>query len=393
SLGDVRKLGRLGGKTIGVYLGTTAIAVSIGLVLANLIKPGEFVGAAARAQLQSQFAGAADSSAANAAEAPSTVDNILSIIPDNPIGSLASGDMLQVIFFAMIFGVAITLLGNKERGQPIVTFFDRVQEAMVMIIHLVMMIAPFGVAALVADVVGQSGISVLGALLVYSLTVLLGLALHTAIVYGGLVKAFSGLRIPDFLRAIRPAQLLAFSTSSSSATLPVSMECAEESLGISNPVASFVLPLGSTVNMDGTALYQGVAAVFIAQVFDVDLSFTDQLAIVATATMASVGAAGVPGAGIVTLAMVLTTVGIPPVGVALILGMDRLLDMFRTTVNVTGDLTVAAVMAASEGETLRVLTPAEDKSDPDHGFEARLDKGEQPIEPADKKPPRGAEEE
>ncbi len=381
SLGDVRKLGRLGGKTIGLYLGTTAIAVTIGLALGNLIQPGNFVGERDRAALQAQFSGSAADSAQSAAEAPSTVDNILAIIPENPIGSLSSGDMLQVIFFAMIFGIALTLLGKDKSGTPVVNFFDRVQNAMVMIIHMVMTIAPFGVAALVADVVGQSGVSVLAALLFYAVTVLLGLAIHAGIVYAGLVRLLAKMPVTAFLKAIRPAQLIAFSTSSSSAALPVSMECAEQNLGVSNPVASFVLPLGSTVNMDGTALYQGVAAVFIAQVFDVDLSFTDQLAIVATATMASVGAAGVPGAGIVTLAMVLTTVGIPPVGVALILGMDRLLDMFRTAVNVTGDLAVTTVMAASEGETLHVLTKEEDKGDPDRGFEDRLQREPRPSPP------------
>jgi len=235
--------------------------------------------------------------------------------------------------------------------------------------------------ALIAEVIGQSGLSMLKALLVYGLTVLLGLSLHAGIVYIGLVKVVAKLSPRTFLSAIRPAQLIAFSTSSSSATLPVSMECAEEKLGVSNAVSSFVLPLGSTVNMDGTALYQGVAALFIAQVFGVDLTLGDQLAIVATATMASIGAAGVPGAGIVTLAMVLTATGIPPVGVALILGMDRLLDMFRTAVNVTGDLAVTAVMAASEGELLRPLSSEQDEADPSRGFEGRLDREQIPVPP------------
>lgn len=225
--------------------------------------------------------------------------------------------------------------------------------------------------------------STLVALLMYALTVLAGLLIHGGLVYGGLVVVLGKISLFRFMKAARPAQLIAFSTSSSSATLPVSMECAEENLGISQPVASFVLPLGSTVNMDGTALYQGVAAIFIAQVFQVDLSIGAQIGIVATATMASVGAAGVPGAGIVTLAMVLTAAGIPPVGVALILGMDRILDMFRTAVNVTGDLAVTTVMAVSEGEKLDVLTPAEDKADPSRGFEGRLDKEEHPVPPED----------
>jgi Na+/H+-dicarboxylate symporter len=288
--------------------------------------------------------------------------------------------MLQVIFFAVLLGVALTFLDNKN-GQPVVTLMDRIQNAMVVIIHIVMKIAPYGVAALVAEVVGTSGFSVLKGLFVYGLAVLIGLALHGVIVYGLIVKYLAKLPIFGFLRAARPAQLIAFSTSSSSAALPVSMECAEENLGVSNPVASFVIPLGSTVNMDGTALYQGVAAIFIAQVFQMDLSFGDQIGIVATATMASIGAAGVPGAGMVTLAMVLTASGIPTVGVALILGMDRLLDMFRTGLNVTGDLAVTAAMGRSEGDELKVLSKDEDKGDHKRGFERRLDGGQEPIEP------------
>ncbi len=380
SLGDVRKLGRLGVRTLALYLSTTAAAVSIGLVCANLLQPGAFIDEGSRVALQAQFDDAAGAQVDKAAEAPSMIDNLLAIIPLNPVASLASGDMLQVIFFALLFGIALTLL-DEERARPVVTFMDRVQEAMVVIIHVVMKVAPFGVAALVAEVVGTSGWSVLGGLLVYGLTVLVGLALHLALVYGALLKSLARLPLVDFLRAIRPAQLIAFSTSSSSATLPVSMECAEQNLGVSNPVASFVIPLGATVNMDGTALYQGVAAVFIAQVFQIDLGWGEQLAIVATATMASIGAAGVPGAGMVTLAMVLTATGIPTVGVALILGMDRLLDMFRTAVNVTGDLVVTASMARSEGETLRVLTVTEDRADPGRRFERRLERHAAPVEP------------
>ena len=213
---------------------------------------------------------------------------------------------------------------------------------------------------------------------------MLGLLIHGAFVYGGLVRVIAKLPILDFLRAARPAQLIAFSTSSSSASLPVTMECAEENLGISNGVSSFVLPLGSTVNMDGTALYQGVAAIFIAQVFGIDLSLGEQLGIIFAATAASVGAAGVPGAGMITLTAVLTASGIPAVGVALILGADRILDMFRTAVNVTGDLAVTAVMAVSEGENLSLLSRNDDKATPSRGFERRLDKSEKVVIPENK---------
>lgn len=383
SLGDLRKLGRIGGRTLAVYILTTAAAVTIGLLCAQIIRPGDAIGDADKAALEAQFKSAAGAKASNAAEAPSTIENILNIVPTNPMASLSSGDMLQVIFFALVLGIALTMIGGKK-AEVVTTFFDCIQEAMVVIIHLVMQLAPYGVAALVADVIGSSGLSVLLALLVYAVTVLIGLFLHAFLVYGGLIRFVGKVKLGKFLTAIRPAQLIAFSTSSSSATLPVSMECAEENLGVSNSVSSFVLPLGSTVNMDGTALYQGVAAMFIAQVFvpgGIDL--TDQLTIVLTATLASVGAAGVPGAGMVTLAMVLTAVGIPEVGIALILGMDRLLDMFRTAVNVTGDLAVTATMAVMEGEKINPLSPEEDRADPSRGFEGRVDHEPIPVVPDD----------
>ena len=371
SLGDVRKLGRLGSRTLLLYFATTAAAVTIGLACAHLIQPGDFVGEKERESLRVQFEQAAGSKVDAAAESPDPVKNILQIVPENPVDSLAGGDMLQIIFFALIFGVALTML-KQDKARPVVEVLDTIQQAMILIIHMVMAVAPFGVAALLAEVVGRSGVAVLGALLVYALTVLVGLAIHSILIYGSLVRFAARLPLVSFARAARPAQLIAFSTSSSSAALPVSMECAEQNLGVSRSVASFVLPLGSTVNMDGTALYQGVAAIFIAQVFGVDLSLGAQLGIVFTATAASIGAAGVPGAGMITLAMVLTAAGIPAVGVALILGVDRILDMFRTTVNVTGDLAVTAVMAVREGERLQVLTPEQDARTPGRGFEDRL---------------------
>ena len=355
-LGDIRKLGRLGGRTLGLYLGTTAVAVSLGLACAYVIQPGEFIAPADRAVLLAQFGSAAGDRMAAAAVSPSTVDTLLEVVPTNPVDSLTSGNMLQIIFFAVVLGVAITALGAEE-GALVVSLFEKLQNAMIVIIGWVMRLAPYGVAALVAEVTGTSGVSVLTALLVYAGTVILGLTLHAGLVYGGLVRMLGRIPWGAFMRAARPAQLIAFSTSSSSATLPVSLECAEKRIGVSNGVASFVLPLGSTVNMDGTALYQGVAAIFIAQVFQTDLSFGAQLGIVLAATMASVGAAGVPGAGMITLALVLTSAGIPTVGLALILGVDRILDMFRTAVNVTGDLAVTTIMAKGEGERLAI--PAE----------------------------------
>lgn len=380
SLGDVRKLGRLGSRTLLLYLLTTACAVSIGLFAAHLWQPGSFVNEKDREALVAQFEGQAGDKVDAAAAAPSAMDNILAIVPENPVDSMAGGNMLQIIFFAFVLGIALTLL-KEERSRQVITFFDTVQHAMILIIHMVMKVAPFGVAALIAEVVGQSGLSILSALLVYALAVITGLAALAFFVYGGLVRAVARMPFLGFLKAARPAQLIAFSTSSSSATLPISMECAEENMGISRAVTSFVVPLGATVNMDGTALYQGVAAVFIAQVFGIDLSLGEQVGVVLTATAASIGAAGVPGAGMITLAMVLTAAGIPPVGVALILGVDRILDMFRTAVNVTGDLAVTAVMATAEGEKLRLLSPGDDARDASRGFEGRLDREEHRIEP------------
>jgi Na+/H+-dicarboxylate symporter len=356
SLGDVRKLGRLGGKTLGYFLLTTTLAISIGLAYANIIRPGNYIDPVEKQELIAQYSTDATASSQQAAEQPSAVDNLLSVIPENPARSMASGEMLQIIFFAVFFGVALTLIPD-DRTRNVVAFFEAVNDAMVMCVHIIMKLAPYGVLALVANVVGQSGLSVLKALGVYSLVVLAGLATHAVAIYTSVVKLLGGINPLDFWRAIRPAQLIAFSTSSSSATLPVTMECAEKNLGISNQAVSFVLPLGATVNMDGTALYQGVAAVFIAQVFDIHLTLGDQINIVLTATLASIGAAGVPGVGMITLALVLTSIGVPTVGVALILGVDRILDMFRTATNVTGDLSATVMVAATEGEKL-VYSPS-----------------------------------
>jgi len=349
SLGDLRHLGRLGGRAVSLYLITTAFAVSIGLGCASMIQPGNFIAEADRMTLLAQFSATADDAASAATAAPSLSAALLSIIPTNPLASFTNGDMLQIIFFAIVVGIALTTL-RSEISMPVVSFCDSIQQAMIVVIHAIMLLAPFGVAALIAEVVGTSGLGILNALLVYSLTVILGLLLHVGGVYGLLVRFLGRRSLLAFLQDIRPAQLIAFSTSSSSATLPVSLECAQERLKVRRSVSSFVLPLGATVNMDGTALYQGVAAVFIAQVFHLKLSFLSQLSIILTATLASIGAAGVPGAGMITLMMVLTTAGIPPSGLALILGVDRLLDMFRSSVNVTGDLAVTAVLDAHEDE-------------------------------------------
>lgn len=347
SLDDVRKLGRIGGKTVFFYLCTTAFAIIIGLFLANLMKPGEGLSKETQEQLLVNYGNEAALKIDSALNKPSLGNTILNIIPKNPIKSMADGAMLQIIFFALIFGIALTLI-PKDKSGPVIQFFEGVNEAMIQIVHIIMIFAPYGVFALIAAIIGEFGIGILGPLLKYSFVVIIGLVLHIIITYTTLIKIFTNIKLRDFFKGIRPAQLIAFSSSSSSAALPVTMECAENNLGVSKEVSSFILPLGATINMDGTALYQGVAAVFIAQVFGMDLTISQQLTIVLTATLASIGAAGVPGVGMITLTMVLKTVGIPLEGIALILGVDRILDMCRSMVNITGDSTCAIVIASME---------------------------------------------
>ena len=355
SLGNIRKLGRIGIKTIAYYLCTTAIAISIGLVLGNVFRPGATVDESTRDSLMASYEREAVEKIEIAASKPGVVETLTRIVPENPMESLAEANMLQIIFFALLFGVAVTLV-PEDRGRPVIRFFDAVSEAMIQMVHIVMKLAPLGVLALIAVVVGRFGADILLSLLGYSLVVLAGLAVHATVIYSTAVSIFAGISPLRFLRGIREAQLIAFSTSSSNATLPVTMECVEEELGVPEEISSFVLPLGATINMDGTALYQGVAAVFIAQVYGMGLTVGDQLTIVLMATLASIGAAGVPGIGVITLAMVLDTIGVPLQGIALILGVDRLLDMCRTAVNVTGDASAALVVAATEGD-LRPVRP------------------------------------
>lgn len=358
SLNDIRKLGRIGGKTMAYYLVTTAVAITIGLIIANILGPGRGLDEDTRQQLMINYQAEAATKIESALEKPGVADVLLDLIPTNPFRSLAEGDMLQVIFFALFLGIVITLI-PKEKADPLVRVFDGLNGAMIKMVNIIMHFAPYGVFALIAALIGEFGAGILLTLAKYSLVVLLGLLVHVSMTYPALLKLFTKVKLLDFFKGIRPAQLIAFSSSSSSATLPVTMECAEDNLGVSKEISSFVLPLGATVNMDGTALYQGVAAVFIAQVFGISLDIGQQLLIVLTATLASIGAAGVPGVGMITLALVLQTVGIPMEGIALILGVDRILDMCRTAVNVTGDVSCAIVVAATEGELTYGVSTAE----------------------------------
>ena len=356
SLGDLRKLGRIGGKTVVYYMATTAVAVIIGIVLSNLVLPGSRIDPETRDRLSANFAGEADEKMALAAEKPSVVETLLEMIPTNPIQAAAEMDLLPLILFSILFGAALTLVA-KEPRDAVLRVAQGVNDAVMVLIDWIMLLAPYAVFALIAAVVGRFGLDLLRSLLFYALTVVAGLALHAFGTYALVLRFLVKLNPLDFYRRIAKAPLVAFSTSSSNATLPVTMETAEENLGISPPVASFVLPLGATVNMDGTALYQAVATMFIAQIYALPLGLEQQLTIVLTATLASVGAAGVPSAGIIILILVLQSVGIGPAeaaaGIALILGVDRILDMLRTAVNVTGDLTAASFVARTEGETLQ----------------------------------------
>ena len=349
SLNDIRKLGRIGVRTAAYYLATTVVAITLGLVLANMIKPGAGLPEDTKARLLESGTEDMEAQLANALKKPSIKDTLLEIIPSNPIRAFAEGKMLQVIFFALLTGICLTLIPNARSG-PVVAFFEGLNDTMIQMIHVIMKTAPYAVFALIAAVTADFGSEILVVLMRYALVVLLGLALHITIVYSVAIKVFTKTKIKAFFRGIRPAQIIAFSSSSSSATLPITMECAEENLGVPREISSFVLPLGATVNMDGTALYQGVAAVFIAQVYGMDLNLTQQLTIVLTATLASIGTAATPGASMATLVIVLKSIGVPVEGIGLILGLDRLLDMCRTAVNVTGDTSCAMVVAAMDGK-------------------------------------------
>lgn len=335
SMGDVKKLGRIGGKTIAYYLITTAIAVTIGLILGNLIDPGAGLSIPVNASVEAKAA-------------PKLVDTLLNIIPTNPLSAMVDGNMLQIIAFALFIGIGITLVG--EKGKPFLNFFDSMAEVMYKITAVVMSYAPIGVFALITPVVAANGPAVLLPLAKVIAAVYVGCFLHAAITYSSIVKAFAKLNPLTFFKGALPATTVAFSTCSSSGTLPVTIKSAQDNLGVSESVSSFVLPLGATINMDGTALYQGVCALFVAQVYGLDLTLAQQVTIVLTATLASIGTAGVPGAGFIMLTMVLQAVGLPLEGSALIAGIDRVLDMARTSINVTGDLSAAVVIAATEKE-------------------------------------------
>lgn len=358
-LNDITKLSRMGGKTIGIYMVTTVIAITIGLISVNLIQPGKALPEETRTELLESYQENVTDRQAAAAQTMQRgpLQPIVNIVPQNVISSMSSNaNMLQVVFIAILLGIALVQIDPNKSAQ-LIGFFDGFNDVIIKIVDYIMLLAPYGVFALLSaviiDLAGDDlgrAFNLLKALGWYSLAVIIGLIVHMHLVYFVLFKIFSTMKLRNFLRGIRPAILLGFSTSSSAATLPVTMERVEKNLGVEEEVASFVLPVGATINMDGTSLYQAVAAVFIAQAVGMDLSLAQQLTIVLTATLASIGAAGVPGAGIIMLVIVLNSVQVPVEGIALILGVDRILDMCRTAVNITGDAAVAVAVASTEGK-------------------------------------------
>lgn len=333
SLQDTTKLGRIGGKAIGLYLVTTAIAISFAILIAIIIGPGEGVHMTANTSFSSR-------------EAPSFAQVIIQMFPTNPFEAFAQGNMLQIIVFALLFGIAIALSGKA--GERVASLFEDLSEVIMRLVAILMNIAPYGVFALLASLFTTVSIETFGNLIVYFLVVLAVLFIHALVTYPVMLKVLTGLNPIIFLKKMRDAAIFAFSTASSNATIPVTLETATKKMGVDNSIASFTVPLGATINMDGTAIMQGVATVFIAQVFSQDLTLADYVTVVLTATLASIGTAGVPGVGLIMLAMVLDQVGLPVEGIALIIGVDRLLDMTRTAVNVTGDSMVSIVVAKSE---------------------------------------------
>ena len=359
SLSDLKKLSRIGGKTITIYIVTTAISVTIGLVSVNLLKPGDTVPEDMKVKLQETYKSAASGKleAADQIKERRPLQPIVDMVPSNFFSSASNNrNMLQVVFVAIIIGIALIQI-PKNKARPVLDFMEGINDLVIKLVDNIMLMAPIGVFALIADTITSIAgdnlsnvLELLSALGFYMLVVIIGLTIQMVFTYTAVLKIFSNMSLKKFYQGIAPAQLLAFSTSSSAATLPVTMERCEDELGVSEEVSSFVLPLGATINMDGTALYQAVAAVFIAQTLGMDLTLGAQLTIVLTAVLASIGTAAVPGAGIIMLIIILEAIGVPSAGIALILGVDRILDMMRTVTNVTGDASVAVAVASSEGQ-------------------------------------------
>ncbi len=341
SMGDLKKLGRIGSKTLLYYITTTLIAIIIGLALVNMVKPGENV------KLEAQHQ---DVTFQQPEKKISIVDNLINIIPTNPVRALVEGNMLQIIFLAILFGIAVTTISDPRR-QTLINWFDSFNEGIFKVIHMVMKLAPLGVFALIASTIGMFGFDVLVSLLKYGIVVIVGLAIHASVIISIAVKMIGKVSPLKFWSAIRPAMVVAFSTSSSNATLPVTMESVEKGLNVPRVISSFVLPLGATINMDGTAIYQCISIFFIAQVYGIELSAAKMVIIVLSVVLASIGTAGAPMAGVLILVMILQSIGVPTEGIAMIMGVERIMDMSRTTVNIIGDASASVVITQLERKT------------------------------------------
>lgn len=348
SMGDVRKLGRVGGRTILFYLVTTALAITLALVLGSIVKPGVGLDLAAVEEVEPTIG-----------EKVPLVQILYEMIPRNPITAMAEGNMLQIIVFAILTGIGLSTLGEKV--DIIIKVFEQLNELVMKMVGFIMLFAPIGVFGLIAETFATVGYKALVPLLKYVGTVYLGLILHGLIVYSGMLKGFTGLSPKKFFKKFFPVMSVAFSTASSNATVPINLETTEKELGASRSIASFTIPLGATINMDGTSIMQGVATFFIAQVYGHTLSLGAMLTVVLTATLSSIGTAGVPGAGPIMLSMVLQSVGLPLEGIALIMGVDRLVDMGRTTVNITGDSVCTLIISDREGELNREVFNSDEK--------------------------------
>ena len=359
SLSDLKKLSRIGGKTISIYIVTTAISVSIGLITVNLLQPGKQVPYEMQSKLQETYESDASSRADTAQEVKERgpLQLFIDMVPSNFFEAASNNrNMLQIVFISMLIGIGLVQI-PKKKSKPVLDIFQGLNDVIIKLVDIIMLIAPLGVFSLIAQTINKVAgddpdqvAELLSALGFYMIAVVVGLIIHLLVTYITILKVYVKMPLKTFFTGIGPAQLLAFSTSSSGATLPVTMERCEDELGVSEEVSSFVLPLGATINMDGTALYQAVAAVFISQAIGLDLSLLDQLTIVLTTVLASIGTAAVPGAGIIMLVIILEAIGVPSTGIALILGVDRILDMLRTVINVTGDATIAVTIASSEGQ-------------------------------------------
>ncbi|TRX56408.1 dicarboxylate/amino acid:cation symporter [Thalassomonas sp. M1454] len=350
SLNDTSKLGRIGGRAVGLYLLTTAIAITLAIIAALIVQPGEGVNMASDVTY-------------GAKEAPSLAQVIINMFPSNPFDAFVEGNMLQIIVFALLFGLAVALAGKS--GERIASMFEDFNEVIMRLVVILMNLAPYGVFCLMTTLFTELEFEKITSLVKYFLLVLGVLVIHALVTYPVILKLMTGLNPVIFIKKLRTTALFAFSTASSNATIPSTMNTTTKKLGVNNSIASFTVPLGATINMDGTAIMQGVATVFIAQVFNIDLSVSDFLMVIVTATLASVGTAGVPGVGLIMLAMVLAQVGLPVEGIGLIIGVDRLLDMVRTAVNITGDSMVTVIVGKSEGQLDEAVYNSEDDTSKD----------------------------